>query len=89
MQQKRYKEEKQFSNAQLAAAQVEKYCKLNEASQQLLEKAMERFGLSMRAYSRISKVARTIADLAGEENILVPHVAEAIQYRNLDGKYWR
>ena len=89
LQQKRYKEEKQFSNAQLAAAQVEKYCKLNEASQQLLEKAMERFGLSMRAYSRISKVARTIADLAGEENILVPHVAEAIQYRNLDGKYWR
>ncbi len=88
-QQARYKDENQFSNAQLTAAQVERYCALDQNCQTLLEKAMERFSLSMRAYSRIVKVARTIADLAGDEEIKIGHIAEAIQYRNLDGKYWR
>ncbi len=88
-QQRRYRVEKQFSNAQLSSAQVEKYCKIDATSQLLLEKAMERFGLSMRAYNRILKVARTIADLDGKEHIGSNHIAEAIQYRNLDGKYWR
>ncbi|NLB90469.1 MAG: ATP-binding protein, partial [Clostridiales bacterium] len=89
LQQNRYQQEKQFCNAQLTSSQIETYCPLDQKGQQLLEKAMERFSLSMRAYTRIIKVARTIADLAGEEQIQVTHVAEAVQYRNLDGKYWR
>lgn len=70
------------TNAALSARQVKKYCKLNDACQELLLRAAERLGLSARAYERIRKVARTIADLEGSENIEVPHLAEAIQYRS-------
>ena len=68
---------------------IEEYCKIDEESKELLRKAFEKLGLSGRAYSRILKVARTIADLDGDEQIRKNHIAEAIQYRSLDRKYWR
>ncbi|NLC70080.1 MAG: GTP-binding protein EngB, partial [Desulfuromonadaceae bacterium] len=61
-------------------------CRLDEEGRRLLELVTDRLALSARSYTRILKVARTIADLAGEENILQPHLAEAIQYRSLDRK---
>lgn len=78
----------QHCNAQLTAPQLETYCVLDDAGKALLFRAVERYHLSMRAYGRVLKVARTIADLAGVERIASPHIAEAIQYRNLDQKYW-
>jgi predicted ATPase with chaperone activity len=70
------------TNAALSSKQVRAYCKLDDACQALLTRAVERLGLSARAYERIRKVARTIADLDGSEHIQVPHLAEAIQYRS-------
>jgi hypothetical protein len=70
------------TNAALTSRQVKAYCALSEPCQALLMRAAERLGLSARAYERIRKVARTIADLAGSESIEVPHLAEAIQYRS-------
>ena len=66
---------------------IEKYCSLNEECIKILEKAFNTLGLSARAYSRILKVARTIADLDKKENIEKEHLLEAIQYRSLDRKY--
>ena len=80
----RYKEYGIFSNSELTPALIEKYCKLNLESRSLLEKAFEKFGLTARAYGRILKVARTIADLEQADDIEVTHIAEAIQYRSLD-----
>ena len=75
-------------NADMEAAEITAHCKLAEGCAKLLEQAFDRLGLSARGYSRILKVARTIADLAGEELIQRVHIAEAIQYRTLDRKYW-
>jgi magnesium chelatase family protein len=70
------------TNAALSSKQVRSFCQLDAAGQSLLARAVERLGLSARAYERIRKVARTIADLEGSEHIQVPHLAEAIQYRS-------
>jgi magnesium chelatase family protein len=80
----RFKGMKIYSNAQMTNRHIKKYCQIDEDSQRLLEMAIDRFGLSARAYTRILKVARTIADLEGEESIQAPHLSEAIQYRTLD-----
>ncbi|MGH7231621.1 MAG: YifB family Mg chelatase-like AAA ATPase [Nitrospiraceae bacterium] len=80
----RYMNERLYSNAQLKPRHVKRYCAIDAAGQDLVERAMTRLGLSARAYGRILRVARTIADLAGAESIEAPHLAEAIQYRSLD-----
>jgi magnesium chelatase family protein len=77
-----------FCNAMMPPQMVREVCTINNASQTLLKTAMHRLSLSARAYDRILKVARTIADLAGTEHINPEHVAEAIQYRNLDRETW-
>lgn len=75
-------------NAQISSKQLREVCKIDEAGNQLLKTAMERLGLSARAYDRILKVARTIADLEASPNIETNHLAEAIQYRSLDREGW-
>ncbi len=77
-----------YSNAQMSSSMQRKYCQLDEAGGRLLKTAMELRGLSARAYDRILKVARTIADLAESEHITSEHISEAINYRNLDREGW-
>ncbi|MCY1635057.1 hypothetical protein [Marinifilum sp. D737] len=89
IQEERFKEEEgMHCNAQMSSKLLRKYCQPDEAGNQLLKTAMEKVGLSARAYDRILKVSRTIADLAGSENIESDHLAEAIQYRSLDRDGW-
>ena len=76
------------SNAQMSSQQLRSICRIDGTGKALLEKAMERLGLSARAYDRILKVARTIADLADSPDIRTEHLAEAIQYRSLDREGW-
>jgi magnesium chelatase family protein len=77
-----------YSNAQMGTQQIRMYCELNSDAERLLERAMQQQGLSARAHDRILKVARTIADLEASPEIVVKHIAEAIQYRTLDRSYW-
>ena len=84
----RYKDYNIFSNSELTPKLINKYCKLSSESKKVLRNAFDNLGLSARAYNRILKVARTIADLDNSINIKTCHLAEAIQYRTLDRKYW-
>jgi len=77
-----------YANAQMSPSMLRKFCLLGKDSQAILKNAMERLGLSARAYDRILKVSRTIADLEGEQHIGPSHVAEAVHYRNLDREGW-
>ncbi len=77
-----------YSNAQMSTQQIRLHCELNTDAERLLERAMQQQGLSARAHDRILKVARTVADLEGAQDIAVKHIAEAIQYRTLDRSYW-
>ncbi len=88
VQTERYEGQGIFSNAQLGARQLRKYCAMTNEAKALMEMAAEKMGLSTRGYTRMLKVARTIADLAGGGEIVQEHVAEAVQYRSLDRKYW-
>ncbi|SFH39039.1 magnesium chelatase family protein [Desulfotomaculum arcticum] len=78
----------EMTNSEMTPAQIKKYCPLKQEALQLLRSAFERLDLSARAYNKIIKVARTIADLAGKKEIKVEHIAEAIQYRGMERKYW-
>jgi len=77
-----------FSNAQMSPRLIREYCRIDSESERMLEQAMTRLGLSARAYDRILKVSRTIADLDGSDAIRPAHVAEAVGYRSLDRTYW-
>lgn len=89
IQNERYKNHNIYSNSELTPALIEKFCVLDAKSKKLLEQIFNNLKLSARAYSRILKVARTIADLDSSENISSEHIAEAIQYRNLDRRYFK
>jgi magnesium chelatase family protein len=80
----RFKEDNIYSNAKMRSKHLKKYCILNPDAQRIIETAMQKLGLSARAYTRIIKVSRTVADLAGSVKINAEHVSEAIQYRTLD-----
>jgi magnesium chelatase family protein len=89
VQNERYKDKEEiYSNAQMSSTQVREWCEITSAGQQLLKTAMNKLQLSARAYDRILKVARTIADLGQSEEIKIEHLAEAIQYRSLDRESW-
>jgi magnesium chelatase family protein len=84
----RFRGERIFANGQMKTRHMKKYCALSEDAHTLLDTAMQRLGLSARAYSRILKVSLTVADLDGAERIESRHIAEAIQYRTLDRGQW-
>ena len=89
IQEERFKDHKNVHcNAQMTERMLHQYAELDEASLDMLRLAMEKLSLSARAYSRILKVARTIADLEGSEKVQSHHIAEAIGYRNLDRGDW-
>jgi magnesium chelatase family protein len=89
IQAERYKDQEGvYANAQISSKQLQEICVINQAGQNLLKTAMERLNLSARAYDRILKVSRTIADLEGSIDIKTEHLAEAIQYRSLDRDNW-
>jgi magnesium chelatase family protein len=77
-----------YHNAMMSSQKLKEVCQINEAGKKLLKTAMEKLGLSARAYDRILRVSRTIADLAGKDHIMIEHLAEAIQYRSLDRESW-
>lgn len=88
IQNKRFENQKIFSNSKMTNTMIRKYCELDRDSNNLLQQAFDNLKLSARAYNRILKVARTIADLEGSDKILQEHIIEAVNYRSLDEKYW-
>jgi magnesium chelatase family protein len=88
VQESRFHGQGMLTNAGMGPRQLEEFCRLDNAGYAMMEKTFKAYGLSARAFTRILKVARTIADLEGAENIGGSHLAEAIQYRVLDKKYW-
>lgn len=88
IQNNRYKDQNIYSNSKMTNSMIKKYCKLDADSNKMLQLAFESLKLTARAYNRILKVARTIADLDGSEDIKQEHIFEAINYRSLDEKYW-
>ena len=76
-------------NAKMTASQTRTFCRIDESGKKLLERSFDQLGLSARAYDKILRVARTIADLEGSERIAAYHLAEAVQYRALDRKFWK
>ena len=88
IQRERFKGSKTLCNAKINAEQFEKACIIDKAAEKTLKDAFESLGLTARAYDRVLKVARTIADLEQSEVICSEHVLEAVQYRSLDRKYW-
>ena len=77
-----------LSNANMEKTDIRKYCKINKEGESLIKTAMDKLGLSARAYDRILKVSRTIADMEKSESISSQHLSEAIQYRSLDRSGW-
>ena len=75
-------------NARLTSAMIQKYCELTPDAETILKAAFERMGMSARSYDRILKIARTVADIDRSDKISAGHIAQAIQFRNLDRKYW-
>ena len=88
IQTERYQGTNILSNSMMGAAELERYCLLGEKEEQLMKQAFTNLSLTARSYHKILKVARTIADLEGEEKIQAAHLAEAVGYRTLDKKYW-
>lgn len=86
-QRERFKAEGIFCNAKMNTKLIKRYCALDKEAEELLKMAMTELNLSARAYDKILKVSRTIADLAGTENILAEHISEAVQYRSLDREW--
>ena len=80
----RFRKDSIYSNSKMRSKHIRKYCGLNSDAQNIIEAAMHKLGLSARAYTRILKVSRTIADLDGLDHINAEHISEAIQYRTLD-----
>ena len=89
MQVKRFRGAHLFSNAHMSHRDVEKFCLPQPEAKQLLRSAISELGLSARAYHRVLKISRTIADLEKKEKVLTSHVSEALQYRCLDRELWR
>lgn len=87
-QQHRFAESKIYCNAHMSSKSIKEFCKMDDTTRDMLRAGLERLGLSARAYDRVIKVSRTIADLAGSDDIRPEHVCEAVQYRTLDRKLW-
>ena len=88
LQKERFAGEVWYFNSQIPTSAMEKYCGLGSSEKQFMAKIFEKLDLSARSYHKILRVARTIADLDGEEQITKRHLIEAVSYRSLDKKYW-